>query len=131
MQLSNRGRGTTSLPRRPCCIGRLPAVDVFARTTGPARRAGIPALAAALAYAPASSLQQACNGCAGSETSEATPLLAYDVVVASVAVVLLVDLLFGRWTEATVADLVIGLGPRATGRIAVTSSPGRSATRRW
>jgi signal transduction histidine kinase len=37
-------------------------------------------------------------------------LIAYDLVVAAVVVVLLVDLLWGRWTESVVADLVVSLG---------------------
>ena len=37
-------------------------------------------------------------------------LLLYDAVVTAVVVVLLLDLRFGRWVDATVADLVIGLG---------------------
>ena len=37
-------------------------------------------------------------------------LIAYDVVVAAVVLVLLVDLLWGRWTESVVADLVVSLG---------------------
>ncbi len=41
-------------------------------------------------------------------------LLLYDAVITTVAVVLLLDLLFGRWVDATVADLVIGLGGEAS-----------------
>ena len=35
-------------------------------------------------------------------------VLVYDAVVTTVAIVLLVDLLSGRWAQAAVADLVIG-----------------------
>ena len=93
----------------------LAAVDVFVRTSGPARRAGVPALAASLAYAgvlAAASLRRL----AGWETNE-TALLVYGAVVASVVVALFVDLLFGRWTKATVADLVVGLGRGGTGSL--------------
>jgi signal transduction histidine kinase len=86
----------------------LAAYDVFVRTSGPARRAAVPALVAALAYAgvlAAGALERLAGW-------DADILFAYDVVVASVAVVLLVDLLFGRWNEATVADLVVALGQR-------------------
>ena len=88
----------------------LAAVDVFVRTTGPARRAGVPALIGALAYAgvvAAGALQHL----AGWNADRAV-LFAYDTVVASVAIVLLLDLLFGRWRESTVADLVVALGQR-------------------
>ena len=43
-------------------------------------------------------------------------LWAYDVVIACLAVVLLVDLLRGRWAEAVVADLVVDLGEQADTR---------------
>ena len=88
----------------------LAAYDVFVRTRARRGRAAVPALAAALAYAgvlAAGALERL----AGWDADSAV-LLAYDVVVASVAVVLLVDLLFGRWNEATVADLVVALGQR-------------------
>ena len=86
------------------------AVDVFVRTTGPARRAGVPALIAALAYASvlaAGALQHLAG-----RSADRTVLFAYDTVVALVAVVLLLDLLYGRWRESTVADLVVALGQR-------------------
>ena len=38
----------------------------------------------------------------------------YDAVITTVAIVLLLDLRFGRWVDATVADLVIGLGGEAS-----------------
>jgi signal transduction histidine kinase len=43
-------------------------------------------------------------------------LWAYDVVIACLAVVLLVDLLRGRWAEAVVTDLVVDLGRQADTR---------------
>lgn len=90
----------------------LAALDVFARTTGPARKAGRPALGAALAFAGVLALG-AVDRLAG-WGGAAAMLLLYDTVIASVAVVLLLDLLFGRWVDATVADLVIGLGGEAS-----------------
>jgi signal transduction histidine kinase len=85
------------------------AVEVFARTSGPARRAGRPALVAAIAYsgvlAAVALLRLADSG-----ADWDVVVLAYDAVVVTVAIILLVDLLSGRWAEATVADLVIGLG---------------------
>ncbi len=89
----------------------LTAVDVFARTSGPARRAGVPALATALAYSMALAAV-ALLRLAGWDVDEAAVVLAYDAVVATVVIVLLLDLLSGRWAAATVADLVIGLGQR-------------------
>jgi signal transduction histidine kinase len=88
----------------------LAAVDVFVRTSGPARWAGRPALAAAFAY---SALLAAIGAqrLAGWDVDTAM-VLVYDAVVATVVVVLLVDLLSGRWARAAVADLVISLGER-------------------
>lgn len=84
------------------------AIDGFVRASGTARRAGLPALAAALAFAFVLGLG-AVERLAGWEADTAV-LWAYDIVIASLAVVLLVDLLRGRWAEAVVADLVVDLG---------------------
>jgi len=83
---------------------------VFRRTSGPARRAGEPALVAGLAYAAvlaAGSVQRLAGW-----DADAGVLYAYDAVVVSAVALLFVNLMFGRWTEATVADLVVGLGER-------------------
>jgi len=86
----------------------LTALQVFARTSGPARKAGRPALASALAFAGVLALG-ALERLAGGHR-EAAVLWAYDLVIASVAIVLLVDLLRGRWSEAVVTGLVVDLG---------------------
>jgi signal transduction histidine kinase len=86
------------------------AADGFARTSGPARRAAVPALGAALAYAgllAAGALARLAGW-----DADGLVLFGYDAVVATVAVVLLVDLLRGPWTKAAVADLVVALGRR-------------------
>jgi signal transduction histidine kinase len=90
------------------------AADVFLRASGTARRAGIPALAAALAFACVLGLG-AVQRLAGWDADREV-LWAYDIVIACLAVVLLVDLLRGRWAEAVVADLVVDLGKRADTR---------------
>ena len=87
------------------------AVDVFVRTSGPARRSGAIALASALAYA--STLAAGALVRLFDLDADETVLILYDAVVASIAIVLLLELLFGRWTEETVADLVVALGQRA------------------
>jgi signal transduction histidine kinase len=87
------------------------AADVFLRASGTARRAGIPALAAALAFACVLGLG-AVQRLAGWDADREV-LWTYDIVIACLAVVLLVDLLRGRWAEAVVADLVVDLGKRA------------------
>jgi signal transduction histidine kinase len=87
------------------------AADVLLHTSGTARRAGIPAFAAALAFASVLALG-AVSRLAGWNADRAV-LWAYDIVIACVAVVLLIDLLRGRWAEAVVADLVVDLGKRA------------------
>jgi signal transduction histidine kinase len=83
----------------------------YRRTSGTARRAGIPALVAALAFAGVLAL-----GAAGRLVGwdvDVSMLWAYDAVVASVVLVLLVDLLRGRWADAVVTELVVDLGGRA------------------
>ena len=90
------------------------ATDIFLRTSGTARRAGIPAFAAALAFAAVLALG-AVHRLAGWGSDEAV-LWAYDLVIGCLAVVLLVDLLRGRWEEAVVTDLVVDRGRRADTR---------------
>ena len=84
------------------------AVDVFMRTTGPARKAGRPALLAALGFSGVL-VTSALNQLLGWDVDQAV-LLAYDAVVAGAAVVLAADLRWGRWTESTLSDLVADLG---------------------
>ena len=84
------------------------AVHVFVGTSGPARKAGGPALGAALAYAGVLAFG-ALDRMAGRDDTTAV-LWLYDAVIAAVAVVLVVDLLRGRWAEAVVARLVVDLG---------------------
>jgi signal transduction histidine kinase len=89
----------------------LAAVTTFHRSSGPARRAGRPALAAALAFASVLALG-AVNQLTGSPSEHAV-LWTYDLVVASVAIVLTGDLLRGRWADAVVTGLVVDLGSPA------------------
>jgi|SRR5262245_9172233 len=93
----------------------LAALQVFLRTSGPARKAGGPALAAALAFAGVLALG-AVNRLAGWDADRAV-LWTYDVVIAAIAVVLLRDLLRGRWTDAVVSGLVVDLGDQETGTL--------------
>ena len=90
------------------------ATDVFLRTSGTARRAGIPALVAALLFAGVLALGAVARVADWDADQEV--LWAYDVVIAGVTVVLLVDLLRGRWADAVVADLVVDLGKRSDTR---------------
>jgi signal transduction histidine kinase len=85
----------------------LAAFQVFRGTSGLARKAGGPALAAALAFAGVLAFA-AVGRLAG--WNDDTILWVYDVVIASVAVGLLVDLLRGRWADAVVTGLVVDLG---------------------
>jgi signal transduction histidine kinase len=93
----------------------LSAFQVFRRTSGPARKAGGPALAAALAFAGVLALG-AVNRLAGWDADHAV-LWAYDLVIATIAVVLLRDLLRQRWTEAVVTGLVVDLGDQEVGTL--------------
>ena len=111
----------------------LTAVQVFPGTSGPARKAGAPALAAALAFAGVLALAAVGRQAGWDDTAI---LLVYDGVIASVALLLLVDLLRGRWAEAVVTGLVVDLGAereagtlRATSRARSATRPSSSATR--
>ena len=84
------------------------AIRVFAGTSGPARKAAGPALVAALAFAAVLTLG-AVERLAGWGLDDQV-LWGYDAVVACVAVVLLTDLLRGRWADAVVTGLVVDLG---------------------
>jgi signal transduction histidine kinase len=84
------------------------ALQVFTRASGPARKAGRPALASALAFAGVLALGAVARLAGGHR--DVAVLWAYDFVIASGAIVLLVDLLRGRWAEAVVTGLVVDLG---------------------
>ena len=101
------------------------AVQVFLGTSGPARKAGGPALAAALAFAGVLALG-ALGRMAGWSTEAI--LWTYDIVIACVVVGLLVDLLRERWSEAVVTGLVVDLGAPAEG-VHAASQAGAGARR--
>jgi signal transduction histidine kinase len=84
------------------------ALDIFTRSSGNARKAGGPALVSALVFAGMLAVSSV-NRRLGLEL-DAGIAATYDVVVILVAAWLTFDLLAGRWTEATVADLVTQLG---------------------
>ena len=90
------------------------ALDIYRRSSGNARKAGGPALASALLFAGVLAL---------ASTDRLLELgwdsgiaVTYDVVVVVIACWLTVDLLTGRWTDATVADLVSQLGDQSDPR---------------
>jgi signal transduction histidine kinase len=85
----------------------IAAIRSFLATSGPARKAAEPALGAALAIGAALSL-----GAVGrsADWNADAVLLAYDAVVAAVAIVLVSDLLRRRWADAVVTGLVVDLG---------------------
>lgn len=87
------------------------AVDVHMHTTGPARKASVPGLRAALAFA-AVLVAGAANRLLGWHADLAVAV-GYDVVVAALAIFLLIDLLRGAWTDDTIADLVQNVSVRA------------------
>jgi signal transduction histidine kinase len=93
----------------------LSALHVFLRTSGPARKAGAPALGAALAFAGVLALG-AINRLAGWDADRVV-LWTYDAVIATIALVLLRDLLRERWTEAVVTGLVVDLGDQDVGTL--------------
>jgi len=87
------------------------AADVFARASGPARKAAVPALVAAFTFASVLALSSA-NSLLELGADRAM-LATYDAVIGLVVLWLTLDLRYGRWTEATIAELVIQLGRRA------------------
>lgn len=91
----------------------LTAVQVFGRTSGSARKAGRPALAAALAFAGVLALAAIGRAAGWDDTAM---LLLYDAVIASVVLLLTVDLLRERWTDAVVTGLVLDLAGQRGGR---------------
>lgn len=84
------------------------AIDVFRATHGPARKAGVPALVAAWMFCGVMALSAA-NVIFGLGADRAM-LLVYDMVICVVVCWLTLDLRYGRWTEATLADMVTQLG---------------------
>jgi signal transduction histidine kinase len=88
----------------------LAAAQVFLGTSGPARKAGGPALAAALAFAGVLAFGALARLL---DRSSDAVLWTYDAVIAGVVVGLLVDLLRERWSDAVVTGLVVDLGSRS------------------
>jgi signal transduction histidine kinase len=90
----------------------LTAIRVFLGTSGPARKAAEPALVTALAFAGvlAAGAVERMEGW----NADRAVLLAYDGVIAAIALVLLVDLIRGRWADAVVTGLVVDLGTPET-----------------
>jgi signal transduction histidine kinase len=84
------------------------ALRVFRGSGGVDRQAAIPALLAAVTFAGILSLGAALR-LAGVEAQRPV-LWAYDLVIAGLAAVLLVDLLRARWSQAVLRGLVVDLG---------------------
>jgi signal transduction histidine kinase len=84
------------------------AVRVFLDSGGVDRKAAAPGLGAAVAFAGILSLGAALR-LAGVEAQRPV-LWAYDLVIAALVAVLLVDLLRARWSEAVLRGLVVDLG---------------------
>jgi signal transduction histidine kinase len=91
------------------CIVFAVATDRYLRSMGPERRARLVAAVAATAFS-AVLVVNASARLAGAGTVIA--LWAYDIVIVLLAVALLLDLVLGRWTQATVTGLVVDLGVR-------------------
>ena len=84
------------------------ALGRFLVASGPERRARASALGAAAMVAVALTLGAAA-GLAGVDADQQV-LWAYEVVIGLAAVWLFTDLLWGRWTQATITGLVVDLG---------------------
>ena len=85
----------------------LAAIQVLLRTSVPPRKAAMLALVATVAFAAVLAL-----GAIGRAEAWGKDVLlwTYDVVIASLAIVVFVDLMRRRWIEAVVTGLVVDLG---------------------
>ena len=97
-------RSPCSSPASPRAASSVPRERLAVRT--------VPALFAALAFAGVLGARRASTGSPAGTPTPAV-LWAYDVAVAGAVILLLVDLLRGRWADAVVTDLVVDLGSRA------------------
>ena len=86
----------------------LTAGQVFLGTSGPARKAGAPALAAALAFAGVLAFAAAARMVGVAD--DRAVLWIYELVIAAMVLVLLRDLLRARWSDAVITGLVVDLG---------------------
>jgi hypothetical protein len=84
------------------------AIRVFHRTSGIDRAAAAPALFAALAFAGILSLGAVVR-LAGAD-ADRLMLWAYDITIAGLATILLVDLLRARWPQAVMRGLIVDIG---------------------
>jgi hypothetical protein len=84
------------------------ALRVFLGSGGVDRQAAVPALVAAVAFAGILSLGAVLR--LGGVEADRAVLWAYDLVIAALAAVLLVDLLRAPWSEAVLRGLVVDLG---------------------
>ncbi|MGN6431526.1 MAG: sensor histidine kinase [Gaiellaceae bacterium] len=84
------------------------ALRTFLTSSGPARRAGAPALCSALGLGAVLALAAVSRLEVWGHRDAV--LLTYDIVIVSITLVLLVDLLRGHWVERAVSGLVVDLG---------------------
>ena len=82
----------------------------FLRARGPQRRARMTALAASAAFAVVLLASGVADLAGASASVDRGLLWAYQVVVVGIVVGLTLDLVLGRWVQATVTGLVIDLG---------------------
>jgi signal transduction histidine kinase len=85
----------------------------FLRAAGPQRRARLPAAAASAAFGAVLFVSGVIRVDGSSPSQDRAMLWAYMAVVTGVAVGLTLDLVLGRWTQATVTGLVVDLGEAA------------------
>ena len=92
------------------CLVVVAALRTFRASAGPARRALLPALVAAIAFAGVLSLGAVLRLLGVG--ARVTVLWTYDLVIAAMATLLLVDLLRAAWSRAVLTGLVVDLGLR-------------------
>jgi signal transduction histidine kinase len=88
----------------------LAAARAYGRSRGSARRARLPAFAGAVALAAVLAAGAVADALGAGESTDRALLWAYDAAIALVAAGLALDLVRGRWAEATVTTIVVDLG---------------------
>jgi signal transduction histidine kinase len=86
------------------------AIRRYHRASGPERRARLPAAAGTAAFAAVLLISGLTRLAGSSPSLDRAVLCAYMVVVAGIAIGLTLDLVLGRWVQATVTGLVVDLG---------------------
>jgi len=86
------------------------AIERFATARGPERRARAAGAVASAGFAAVLVVSAIARAAGSGDAVDRAVLWSYDVVLAGIAVGLTLDLMLGRWVQATVTGLVVDLG---------------------